>query len=203
MTLEPDYPALSGIRLTGIHSDNLQCGRKFEFCFRFLLLFAVLTIMLQTATSVRAAESAVFYAIRHAEKVEDGTADPDLSPVGYQRAQSFAELLRDKAITHIFSTSFRRTMKSAEPIAAQHNLPIEQYDGGNLPGLVEKLKSLRGTIVVMGHSNTTTRVVNLLTGSDLEDLDERTYDRIYVVSKDESGEASFWIEYTEPRTPLD
>lgn len=180
---------------------SIRRERKLRLFSQYVLLLLLSATMYSAAVSVRAAESAVFYLIRHAEKVDNDTSDPDLSPLGYQRAQTIAELLRDEAITHVFSTPYRRTMKTAEPIAAQHGLQIEQYDAGNLAGLVEKLKTLHGSVVVMGHSNTTTRVVNLLTGSDLEDLDERIYDRIYVVSTDESGDLSFRIEFTMPGTP--
>ena len=43
------------------------------------------------------------------------------------------------------------------------------------------------TVVIVGHSNTTPRLVNAITGSEFTDLEEDEYDWIYIVDLLPSG----------------
>lgn len=161
------------------------------------LIFAII-VPVQSASS---ADGTTIYLIRHAERAEDGTDDPPLSEIGTERARVFAEIFKGDQVTHVFSTPYIRTMRSAGPTADEHGLTIEDYNPSDLAGFAESLKNLQGTILVVGHSNTTPTLVNLLTGSDLDNLDEQIYDRVYIVNIDKDRRAVLRIDYTEPRTP--
>tara|TARA_B110000090_G_C13242121_1_gene392905 strand:- start:40 stop:378 length:339 start_codon:yes stop_codon:yes gene_type:complete len=111
-------------------------------------------------------------------------------------------MLHGKNVSHIFSTPYTRTRDTAAPTAHEHGISIEEYDPDQGQKLVDKLKTLTGVILVTGHSNTIPGLVNLLSGESLQDLDERVYDRVYIVTLDEYGHAQLDVTYSEPRTPL-
>jgi dipeptidyl aminopeptidase/acylaminoacyl peptidase/phosphohistidine phosphatase SixA len=146
-------------------------------------------------------DTTTVYLVRHAEKAADGSRDPALTNMGEQRAITFAEMLRGKPLTHVFSTPYTRTRQTATPTAIAHGLEIEEYDPSEAEKMVSKLKTLTGTILVTGHSNTIPGLVNLLTGETFADLDESVYDHVFIVSINEKGSAQLRLDYTEPRTP--
>ena len=126
----------------------------------------------------------VIYLIRHAEKaapMADDPRDPPLSEVGLERAQNLAHILKDAGVSRIFSTDYRRTRQTVEPLADRNGLTIESYDPGDLAGFAAHLKRMSGRIVVSGHSNTTTDLVQALGGNPGEPIDESEYDRLYVL----------------------
>ncbi|MFT6093825.1 MAG: broad specificity phosphatase PhoE [Pseudohongiellaceae bacterium] len=166
--------------------------------------FARLTLLLLSlslAFSALAADSSTIYLVRHAEKVIEDSSDPALTKVGQARAKTFAGMLHGKNVTHIFSTPYKRTRDTAAPTSHEHGVLVEEYNPDKGQRLVDKLKTLSGVILVTGHSNTIPRLVNLLVGTSFEDLDERVYDRVYIVTLDEHGHAELEISYSEPRTP--
>lgn len=148
-----------------------------------------------------AADVVTIYLVRHAEKKGDGSPDPALTELGEQRAVAFAELLRGEDVTHIFSTPYVRTRRSALPTAIEHELKIEEYDASDAENFASKLTTLTGTILVTGHSNTIPGLVNLLTAKSFADLDDNVYDHVFIVSVNEHGSAQLRLEYTQPRTP--
>jgi broad specificity phosphatase PhoE len=152
--------------------------------------------------SAFAADQSTIYLVRHAEKVIEDSSDPALTEVGQARAETFAAMLHDKKISHIFSTPYKRTRDTAAPTARDHHITIEEYNPDEGQRLVDKLKTLEGVILVTGHSNTIPGLVNLLTGENLEDLDERVYDKVYRVTIAADGKTELQVSYSEPRTPL-
>lgn len=163
----------------------------------------ILLFSLGLTVPVFAAHGSTIYLVRHAEKVIEDSNDPALTEIGQARAETFAAMLQGKNITHVFSTPYKRTRDTAAPTARQHGVLVEEYDPDAAKKLVDKLKTLDGVILVTGHSNTIPGLVNLLTGDNFEDLDERVYDKVYIVKITADGEAELEISYSEPRTPLD
>lgn len=130
------------------------------------------------------------FLVRHAEKV-DQSYDPELTPAGYVRAATLAQTLHSAEITQVHSTDFIRTRKTAEPLAAINGLEVEIYDPSDLKALSEKLLELGGRHLVVGHSNTTPRMVDLLGGDPgLDVIADEEYDRLYLVSVSRGGEVS-------------
>ena len=71
--------------------------------------------------------------VRHARPVrheapEGGSADPVLAELGHLQAQATAEYLADEGIDHIVSSSMRRAVQTAGPLAAKLALDIEPLD---------------------------------------------------------------------------
>jgi 2,3-bisphosphoglycerate-dependent phosphoglycerate mutase len=151
-----------------------------------MLLFACLALVPASAP-----EPLVVFLVRHAEKVLDGSSDPQLTPMGKERAQLLSILLRDSSIEQVHSSNFVRTRDTARPAAATLKLEVQQYDARDLEALVGELKKEGGRHLVVGHSNTTPDVVRLLggkPGSPIVEADE--YDRLYVVTIGSDGEVS-------------
>ena len=71
--------------------------------------------------------------IRHARPVRDeapegGSADPVLADLGRLQAETTADFLIDEGIDHIVSSSMKRAVQTAEPLAARLGLGIEMLD---------------------------------------------------------------------------
>ncbi|MDH5589991.1 MAG: histidine phosphatase family protein [Gemmatimonadota bacterium] len=132
----------------------------------------------------------VVYLVRHAERAEDGTNDPPLSPEGEARAALLATLLSDAGITHVHSTDLKRTRGTGAPFTAASGLDVEVYDPRDLPGFAERLRATPGRHLVLGHSNTTPDLVGALGGAPGDPISEMEYDRFYVVTIPAAGPVS-------------
>jgi broad specificity phosphatase PhoE len=124
------------------------------------------------------ADPTAIYVVRHAEKAAGGK-DPDLTAEGQARAQNIATILQKAGIGHIFSTPYLRTQQTARPLAQRSNLQVENYDPRAPQALVDKVKSLDGAVLVVGHSNTVPELVRLFGGTPGADIPESEYDRLY------------------------
>ena len=123
--------------------------------------------------------------VRHAEKADVAGDDPPLSAAGEARAQSLARILAHVPVTAIYTTPFTRTRATAAPLAAAANVkPEEVPTGAEYPGaIVQHVLSQRGgTIVVVGHSNSTRNVLRALGIHDAKEIAESEYDNLYIVT---------------------
>ncbi|WP_286828998.1 MULTISPECIES: gamma subclass chorismate mutase AroQ [Kordiimonas] len=160
-------------------------------------LFAFLFIVLIAAPAALA--DATIYLVRHAEKVADGTRDPDLTAMGRARADWIAGYLADKGLTGIYSTDYKRTRETAQPTAEKAGLAVNLYDPRALDAFAAELKSKDGVFLVVGHSNTTPMLANLLAGSHLKYAGEDVYDQIFKVKLSEAGAANVSVSFSKPR----
>ena len=166
-----------------------------------LKISLILLCCLTFSATTKAQEITTIYLVRHAEKV-DSSRNSGLTELGKLRAQAFSKLLQGAQLTHVFSTPFIRTRDTAAPTALMHQLEIEEYDADKAAQFASKLRTLPGTVLVVGHSNTIPDLVNRLTGENFEALDERVYDKVYIVKYEDDLYSSLEIIHTEPRTPL-
>jgi broad specificity phosphatase PhoE len=125
--------------------------------------------------------AADIFLVRHAEKQSDGTRDPGLTHEGLQRAAHLANLISSANIKTVYSTDYRRTRLTAEPSALQAGVEVTAYQPDQLAELANQLKKSEENVLVVGHSNTTPQLVDLLNGQSGSDLPEWQYDRIYLV----------------------
>ena len=139
-----------------------------------------------------AQESATLvYLVRHAEKEAEPADDPPLTPEGRGRSEFLANLLKHSGLTHIHSTPFTRTRQTAQPVADSTGLEILEYNPLNLEGMADTLRRTPGRHLVVGHSNTTPVLVEMLGGDPGEPIDEATeYDRLYLLVLHDDGEVS-------------
>ncbi len=124
----------------------------------------------------------VVYAVRHAEKADNGTDDPPLALAGQIRVRILQGLLADAGVTHVHTTDWRRTRDTAGPIAETAGLETFVYDPGALDSLAQTIRGTPGRHLVVGHSNTTPALVSALGGDPSSPIHEMEYDRLYVVT---------------------
>jgi len=154
--------------------------------------------------------------VRHAEKAQDGSTDPELTEIGRRRARALADLAEPYGLTHLFSTGYRRTRQTLEPIAEKTGLRITVIPGKELDAQIRALRDLPdGSIaLVSGHSNTAGVMACELAGPtpDLDcspsgrKLDEDVHDRLFVVTlppadaRDGVAASAQVLSYGEDRT---
>lgn len=170
----------------------------------FFLIIALWVFYPSSAQNNSNNEALVVFLVRHAEKV-DSSRDPELSEAGKQRAKVLAETLISAEIEYIHSTDYIRTRNTAVPTANAFNLDIEIYSAYDLTGFAEHLKSLGGRHLVVGHSNTTPKLVDLLGGDPGKPIVEKNeYDRLYIVTLGNKGSVNtVLLRYGEKYTAED
>lgn len=159
-------------------------------------LFALASALLisacaNTPSNVNAdgASQTTVYLVRHAEKQKG--EDPSLTGAGHLRADALAAELSGASLDHIHSSDYARTRETAAPIAALTGQPVALYDAGNLEAIAAEILLTQGTHLVVGHSNTTLQLVEILGGSGGAPINEAAeYDRLYVVTIDNKGRSS-------------
>ncbi len=120
------------------------------------------------------------YLVRHAEKVSN-SKDPQLTTCGVLRAKQLASILSETNITQVYSTHYQRTMQTAKPLANQQKIAVKNYNPRYLEQLSLALQQKKENTVIVGHSNTTPRLVELLTKQEIEPLSEQAYQQLYQV----------------------
>src|SRR4029078_10999590 len=92
-----------------------------------------------------------------------------------------------------YATPFRRTRLTAQPAAGLHGIPATLDDAARpAPDFAESLRKAyaRGTVLVVGHSNTAQAIASALCGCTVAPLGEGDYDAIYVVQLRSDGTRS-------------
>ena len=111
-------------------------------------------------------------------------SDPDLSEAGKARAQSLAAALKDAKITAIYTTQYKRTMQTAEPLARALSVQPTPIDARDTAALIDKLKA-GGNALVVGHSNTVGTILQELGVAEAMKLGDNDYDDLFVVVRGE------------------
>jgi len=161
------------------------------------LLLLVACLAPSPRTVFAQTDATVVYLVRHAERHEDGTNDPPLSQIGWQRAALLAETLRDAELTHIHTTDFKRTRATGGPTADRSGLDMTSYDPRDLAGFAQRLRTTPGRHLVLGHSNTTPDLVAALGGDPGTPIAEMEYDRLYVVTLTDDGVSTVLLRFGE------
>lgn len=144
-----------------------------------LLRVAACCAVLALGFPLQAAET--IWLVRHGEQTDPSAEDPELTAAGREMAVRLAEMLGEAGIRTIYSSAYRRTRQTAAPLAEELGLELTIYDPGRLERLAEELKSAAGPCLVVGHSNTTPRLVELLGGDPGGAIDQMEFNRLYLV----------------------
>lgn len=125
--------------------------------------------------------------VRHAEKVGDSmNDDPPLSEAGQLRARELARVLGGAGVTAIYTTPFARTRDTAAPLAAALKVqPVEVKTGAAYAGEVAariRARHAGGTVLVVGHSNSTQQVIRALGIADAPAITDWQYDDLFIVT---------------------
>ena len=126
--------------------------------------------------------------VRHAEKSGDASMakDPPLTPAGEARAEELARMLDAAGVQAIYTTPFERTRKTAAPIAAALKIePVEIKTGETYAAeIVRRIHEQHpgGTVLVVGHSNSTQQVIQALGIADAPAIADSEYDYLFIVT---------------------
>lgn len=166
--------------------------------FRFLVFVFLIAGFLNVSAQATGDITTIIL-VRHAEKGDDGTSDPDLSEAGKDRAKHLAIILNDTKIDAIYSTNYKRTKNTVTQLAEKKGIEIHHYEPMKNEVIDEILKKHRGgTVVIVGHSNTTPWTANFLLGTEeVQNFYDDEYDNLLIVSFLERGKAAklTWINY--------
>ena len=129
-----------------------------------------------------------FYCVRHAEKVKDGSKDPDLTPEGQARAQKLGKIMDDARLDKVCTTNTKRTIQTGEAVRYWAGDPaVETFTAAMQDSwLSDKLTEDKGkNIFYVGHQNTVPQLLNYLLGKvQYYNLPEDAFDHFYLaVSK--------------------
>ncbi|MFA5668345.1 MAG: phosphoglycerate mutase family protein [Balneolaceae bacterium] len=154
-------------------------------------LFSIISFTSIQAQTVEPTSTTTIILVRHAEKMDDGTNNPDLTPKGLNRAIELQKVLTQEfEISAIFSTPLKRTQQTATPTAAFYSLDIQEYDHKKPTVLKELILSdYKGkTVLIAGHSNSTPILVNHFFGEDKYPyLSEDVFNQMFIVRIAEDG----------------
>jgi len=137
-----------------------------------------------------AAAPTTIYLVRHAERADDDPEDPSLTHAGEIRARALQAALRHVQIDAIYTTHFQRTRLTAKAVIDAQQPPVHENEvvfdhvEAHVEELAETLRTDHPgeTVLVVGHSNTTPRLAEALTGHPVPELRTWQYDRLFVVT---------------------
>lgn len=167
---------------------------------RLGIYLGLLTVLFLGSSFLTAsAKETVIYIVRHAEKdtSNPNNSDPDLSAEGQARAFDLARILKKEKFAAIFSTPFKRTQQTAEPLALSNKLPIINYEAKNFTGIVQNVlgQYKNEKTLIVGHSNTIMEIAKAFGAKvPVENLDEPSdYDLLLRIRIDKNGKAKLLI----------
>jgi broad specificity phosphatase PhoE len=152
-----------------------------------IIIYTAIAVGLAWFFESQATTTMIF--VRHAEKALIPVGDPGLTPAGQARAAELARQLMDAdvvaGIDAVYSTPFRRTVETAQPVADALGLEINRYEPDDSEAVLARiLKNHKGKIIlVVGHSDTVpTLIADLGASKKVPPIAELEYDNIYVIS---------------------
>ena len=149
---------------------------------------AAIASVIMVLISAASAAAQTIFVVRHAERADSAAGapammatDPDLSEQGRARAQSLAAMLKDANVQAIFTTQYKRTKQTAEPLAKALGVTATEVDARNMAALVQQVKGTRGNALVVGHSNSVPALLKEL-GFAAPEIPDTEYDNLFVVT---------------------
>ena len=174
-----------------------------------IVIYTAIAVCLAWFFESQATTTLIF--VRHAEKAALPAEDPGLSDAGVRRAAELARQLVDAdvvpgvGVDAVYSTSYRRTVETAKPVADALNLPVMTYDAADTEAIIESvLREYKGKIVlVVGHSDTLPELIgNMGASKNVPPIAEDEYDNIYLVTIPWFGKTkTIRLRYGEPYIP--
>lgn len=121
--------------------------------------------------------------VRHAEKADATSQDPELSAEGKQRAERLVKKIGKFRPGAFYSTNYKRTRDTLAPLAAKRKKEVQIYDARQPQQLIEQImKSDTKRFLVSGHSNTIPALANLISKKELfKNLDDSEYSVIWLL----------------------
>lgn len=149
----------------------------------------------------------IVYLVRHAEKSTENPANPDLSALGFVRADSLGSQLRDAGIDVIITTHLKRTIETAAPLAKRRRItpevvPVIGTTAEHVDSVVVAVRRHAGSrILIVGHSNTIGRIAEALGAPHIGDLCDNEYANLVILSIHRSSPVGYLIDSYGPPDP--
>ena len=142
-----------------------------------------LLILVCFFTAAAVAQEKMILLVRHAEKADATSQDPELSAEGKRRAERLVRTIGKFRPGAFYSTDYKRTRDTLAPLAAKRKKEIEIYDARRPQELIDRImKSGTKRFVVSGHSNTIPGLANLIAKKELfKNLDDSEYSVIWLI----------------------
>jgi len=167
-----------------------------------LIALLICAVFFQQAFAQDDFKPKTVFLVRHAEKEAEPRQDPPLKNEGVARSQELVRLLSGAGIKAIYTSQFKRTKQTAEPLAAKLGLTATTITlKPNLSDLrliseestaetVNKILSAPGeNVLLVGHSNSIPDVIKMLGGDVVPTIDERKFDDLFIVTVYAKGKA--------------
>lgn len=156
-------------------------------CVCFVLILLTSAFAVEPAEPVAGPLTVVV--VRHAEKADDGGADPELSVAGRARARALVQVLERTLVDAVYATQYKRTRQTVEPLARHFGLEtrVVPVTSGDIETYAQDLsrqlqrEHAGQTVVIAGHSNTVPTIVEGFAGDEIETMSEDDYDRLYTI----------------------
>lgn len=139
------------------------------------------------------AQASLIVLVRHAEKSAE-RSDPGLTRGGEKRAADLAGALEGARLTAIYTTQYRRTRLTAEPVAhAQGLTPMVLPASGDLRSDAAAVAAAINALpagsaaLVVGHSNTLGPIIAALGGPPVPDLCDGEYATLLILERPTGG----------------
>jgi len=134
----------------------------------------------------------VLFCVRHAEKVKDGSKDPDLLPEGQERAKRLGSILADVRLDRVCTTTYKRTIQTGEAVknAAANNPSLETYPPESQDVWLESVLAGGGgkKYLAVGHQNTVPQLLNRLMGKvEFQNILEEEFGKLYIAVTQKIG----------------
>lgn len=156
-----------------------------------MIRITVLLLFLVPVWAIGQQLPTTFILLRHAEKdMKQSTNDPDLSEAGKKRAERLASMLDKTNVTAVYSSDYKRTRQTVQPLAQRKGLVVQTYIP-NKEDDIDRILATNtgGTVVVAGHSNTIPQFVNYLLGEPkYHTFEDGEYGNLLIVSVIRKGE---------------
>ncbi len=153
---------------------------------RFLILLLLLSFGLSVfAQSINFNNNARIYLVRHAEKLTG--QDPLLTVDGNKRAGDLMRVLKDKHIRHIYVTEYKRTQNTGDSLRIQRGIDTVHYWSdtacANLFQKIQANADTKGSILIIGHSNTIPTIIRKLgiVNYPLDDIPSTAFDNLFII----------------------
>ena len=157
---------------------RIWCG---TVCGLIVLVLIELRGSVATAQGGAANTSITVFLVRHADRKDNSDNSPLKDPEGFDRAKALAGLLVDKGIVLILTSTAKRTVQTAEPLAKKLGKQATVTKVTSADSVASRAKAAKGNVLVVHHSNTVPKIIAKLGGPQLPDICESVYDRLFVV----------------------
>jgi len=169
---------------------------------RMVTLMVSLTACMRAAAGPAPAGAAnpplLVVVVRHGEKAPTPRNDPVLSAAGMARAASLDSSLRNLSVTDVVVSQLQRTRLTASVFIARTNAVVHVVPIGaagvaaHVQALADTVRAIartagRGGVLVVGHSNTVTKIVEALGGPSAPELCDSQYSQYFLLRGQPSG----------------